>query len=615
MSSRLDVSKVPPQGGYIAKQCPVVIQNRVLVPELEMEPKPEVRLRMDAGVEFEAETLKSIRFEEPANWIVIPQQPAQVARQLTLEALESGVAVIESGFLPVDIEGRRTGRPDLLVRADGGYVPVDVKHHRTLDEEDDSSVLASESGDPFYESARRLDGYRLRKHEGDALQLAHYHRMLQASGHGATEPFGGILGKEGVIVWYDLAARIWTTPAKSDGKKRKKRSSLERYDFEFGFRLDIAAAALMHRDDASVNLIVEPRSCGECGDCGFFGYCQPTLAAGSGDTSLLPGLTYQQWRHLRDLGIRQRSQVAELHYPTASLIKDGVDIDAFRSLAEATGPHASLESLRPRARRQLKTLSRANLHTTGDLLGATDPDTTRVGGFIASRILDARAALGPEPVYRRPGATGREVPRADIEIDLDMENVNEGVYLWGALHRDRTAGAAPEYIPFVTWEPLDDEEELRVFISMWEWLAARRAEADDRALTVKIYVWHEPAETSHLRRITKSADTQLHGEVNALVESDSWVDLKSVFHASWITGGSASLKVIAPLSGFEWQVDDADGGYSMVKYAEATEPDASESRAPRDWLLDYNRGDVEATSAIREWLSTAGATWPTVDTV
>ncbi len=196
-----------------------------------------------------------------------------------------------------------------------------------------------------------------------------------------------------------------------------------------------------------------------------------------------------------------------------------------------------------------------------------------------------------------------------------MENVNEGVYLWGALHRDRTAGAAPEYIPFVTWEPLDDEEELRVFISMWEWLAARRAEADDRALTVKIYVWHEPAETSHLRRITKSADTQLHGEVNALVESDSWVDLKSVFHASWITGGSASLKVIAPLSGFEWQVDDADGGYSMVKYAEATEPDASESRAPRDWLLDYNRGDVEATSAIREWLSTAGATWPTVDTV
>ncbi len=611
MSSRLDVSGVPPQGGYIAKRCPVVIQNRILVPDLETEPTIEARFRMDAGMAFEAETLETIRGDEPGDWVVIPDYSKDEALQATEASLADRVEVIENGFLPLDEKGRRTGRPDLLVRSDVGYIPVDIKHHRTLDKEDESTVLISDVSDPFYEAAYSLAGWQLRKHQDDALQLAHYHRMLEAAGHDSKNAVGGILGKEGVIVWYDLNLPMWTTPAKSDGKLRKKRSSLERYDFEFGFRLDIAATALQQQDDAQVELIVEPMANSECGECGFHDYCWATLEAGSGDVSLLPRVSYQQWRQLRDLGIRDRSQVADLHYPTAALLKAGVEVDTFLELASEVDLDTSLESLRPRATTQLKHLNKAKIITAGDLLTSTDADTIAVGGFIAPRILDARAALGPEPVYRRPGATGTDVPRADIEIDLDMENVNEGVYLWGALHHDRTTDESPQYFPFVTWEPLDDQEELRVFLAMWEWLTDQRQQSEKRGHSIKVYVWHEPAENSHLRRISKEADSRLHGKVNDTIASDIWVDLKSVFQRSWIAGGSIGLKTIAPLAGFEWEVDDPGGGLSMVKYQTATEP-SEDSASARDWLLDYNRGDVLATAAIRYWLGSIGAKWPAV---
>jgi len=568
---------------------------------------------MDAGIQFEATTLEALRGEGPDDWVVITQQPRDSAIESTVEAMESRAAVIENPFLPIDEKGRRTGRPDLLVRADGGYVPVDVKHHRTIDDEE-GSVLVSDPADPFYDAAYPMEGWGLRKHQGDALQLAHYHRMLEAGGHDSGRAVGGILGKDGLIVWYDLDAPMWTTPAKSDGKKRKIRTTLERYDFEFDFRLDIAATAYSHLGDNDVDLLVEPRACGECGECGFHDFCWSTLELGSGDSSLLPGLTYQQWRHLRDLGITERSQIADLHYPTASLLKSGVEIDVFLDLGEAVESSVLLESLRPQAKKQLQVLNEAGVHAVADLVRFTDADTTAVGGFIAKRILDARAPLGPEPVYRRPGVDELTVPRADIEIDIDMENVNEGVYIWGALINDRTKpDTKPEYIPFVSWEPINDEEELEVFLAMWNWLTTQRDQAKDNGLTMKAYVWHEPAENYHLRRISEAANSRLEEQVENLINSDVWVDLKRVFEKSWITGGSVGLKSIAPLAGFEWDVDDPGGGLSMVKYDEAVAVDPQSADAAREWILDYNRGDVEATSVIREWLTADGSAWPEVD--
>src|SRR4051794_2465814 len=53
---RRDVVSVAPQGGYVAKRCPLRVQFDVLPPAgVERLPVPAAtRARMDAGIEFEA---------------------------------------------------------------------------------------------------------------------------------------------------------------------------------------------------------------------------------------------------------------------------------------------------------------------------------------------------------------------------------------------------------------------------------------------------------------------------------------------------------------------------------------------------------------------------------
>lgn len=260
---------------------------------------PVVERRMAQGVDFEA----SIPASGRATWpdaVVIPADAAAAQREaLTVSAMEAEAPLIAGGRLPADLVGRRVGEPDLLVQAaPGGYRAVDIKMHRTLGPSSgpsSSAALCSPLTSPGLETAS-VDPERTgRRHRGDLLQLAHYQRMLEAAGFAAATPagggsgsgrWGGIVGTEGVIVWWNLDEPLWTTPLSTG--KQKRRPTMEIYDFEFDFRLDIIAVAYQHLTDPSVEPLVLPVRIGECGECPWWSHCGPLLNEGTGCVSLIP---------------------------------------------------------------------------------------------------------------------------------------------------------------------------------------------------------------------------------------------------------------------------------------------------------------------------------------
>lgn len=140
MATRYDISAVPPQGGYLAKRCPVKAQWDVLQPAEPLPPSPPLQRRLDRGVAFEREIVTRLIERHPSAVVITAQDPertdaVKAAREAeTLQAMTDGVPLIIAGRLPTDLAGRRVGEPDLLVAVDVGsrYRPVDIKHHRSL---------------------------------------------------------------------------------------------------------------------------------------------------------------------------------------------------------------------------------------------------------------------------------------------------------------------------------------------------------------------------------------------------------------------------------------------------------------------------------------------------
>jgi predicted RecB family nuclease len=606
---RRDVSGVRPQGGHAAARCPLRVQFDVYPPDgVVALPLPVgAQLRADEGHAFEVDVVDEVRARHPDSVAVDADVGSQEQQGLTSDAMHAGASVIVGGRLPTDVEGRRAGGPDLLVRAerrpDGrwAYHPIDVKRHLTVHDRPatadvapvlvtglDRLALRSAASDPDRTARNRTD---------DLLQLAHHHRMLEAAGRSAEQAVGGIIGVEREVVWHHLdrpvVRRLW------DGSVSAKEAALRRYDLEFSFRLDVIASA------AAREPIVEPVLVKECASCPWRGHCLPVLRR-SDSTSLLPGISYKPWHALRRQGITTRAELARVDHRSAR-VRDGVGAE-LRSLVVAAGlvdPATPVADLVAEGSVASTVLVQHGVATAADLV-ALDPLAVALAGQPPGRLAEAvhgaRVITDGTVAELRHGLGELVVPAADVEIDIDMENAVDGtVYLWGALVDDH-------YHPFVSWAVPTRTAEAEVFVAFWDWLRDRRAAAAAAGKTLALYCWYQGAEAGALRRGSAAAAELLGradapAEVEELLAGPQWVDLYEVVTRQVVTGTSAGLKVVATVAGFAWRDHDPSGEASMAWHAAAVGTEAGGAgQTARARLLAYNEDDVRATAAVRSWL-------------
>ncbi len=579
----------PLLGAYAALRCARRISNdfdsTIATQSGSVEFSPEVQGRIDAGVEFDAAVRERLRELGGNNTVDITERglfgPNAIAA--TVQAMQEGALTILGGQLPDDVEGGRVGKPDVLVRftqaqaATHTYVPVDIKRHKTLSDSRESSppALISTLTAPALQDAIAIAAVTTRKQERDAMQLAHYWRMLQSAGWApAIDAIGGIIGTDEldgdlVIVWRDLEDPIFRTFSRSSADGFALRSAMQRYDHEFLFRSQVAASA-RQRVGAPTDPepVVVPVFVKECAECPWHDYCRELL--GDADASVQVGrLSTREWLTLRKLGYAQVEQLAAL------------DLETIESAATAT----------PASQR------------TQELLAAYLPEVT---GIQSPRRRLRDAVMTAQMVQdgtdlRRITRGPIAIPRADVEIDFDIENDRDAhVYLWGMLITDHT-DATTHFEHVTSWDELDAASEAAVASEFWSRLTAIIAAARDEGKSVRIYHYSTP-EPSNLRRIALEAahpDLPSLEEVDKLIE-ETFTDMYPIMRANFFGRDGLGLKVVATRgAGFAWR-DEDPGGLQSITWLEQVRAGDHDSKQR---ILEYNEDDVRATLALRQWLA------------
>ncbi|MGH8968270.1 MAG: TM0106 family RecB-like putative nuclease, partial [Actinomycetes bacterium] len=194
--------------------------------------------------------------------------------------------------------------------------------------------------------------------------------------------------------------------------------------------------------------------------------------------------------------------------------------------------------------------------STVDALAALDPEgeppVPMVGMPLRDAVLLARAWQRDLTLVRRNQRIA--VPRADIEVDVDMESFDEaGAYLWGCLLSGADIGVPGGYQAFATWEPVPTRDEARSFAMFWRWLADVRSRATQRGLSFRAYCYNEQAENrwmlSSAERFAGIAGIPTVAEVQEFISSSAWVDLYAVISTEFLCAHGKGLKTIAPVAG------------------------------------------------------------------
>lgn len=511
-------------------------------------PDPSLEQRRADAAEHREKIVSALVAALPGESVRIDDGPARSRADATAEAVAAGYRLISNAWLPRDDAAGRRGGAELLVRVrGGGYVPVLVVRHRISDPGSGASTTPLLV--PFPERAAADPARKVRSQPRDLLRLAHLTRMIEAVGWApvpdlAVSGLGGVVGMDADVV-------VWHDLHAEHWPGG--RSTLAEYDARFADRMAVAVASA-----TGAAALALPSRITECRRCPWWPTCEADLA--------------------RDQDV--------------SLVVRGETAVALRSAG--IGTVADLAALDP----------------------AVEPPVPVPGMPFPDTVALARAWLRGLSVVRRVPSV--PVPRADIEIDVDMESFGEaGAYMWGALLSHpggRRDGDAPDgYRAFVTWQPVPTDDEARSFAEFWTWITGVRVAAAASGRSFAAYCYNEQAENRWLlgsaERFAGMPGIPTIEQVEEFIAAESWVDLFAVVNDWFLCAHGKGLKRIAPAAGFAWRDLEAGGENSMRWYRDAVGMDGEvPDPVQRERLLQYNEDDVEATRALRVWMSSAAIT-------
>lgn len=623
-------------GGYDAKSCVEKIRKTYDAAYADVileEPTPGDAGRMEAGNVRETEVINLWVAAMDEKFIkLIPSCDRSAESKLrrgkmTLETMRDpgDVIVIINARLPQLWATHRTGEPDALLR-DGKnalgqwvWLPVDMKDHKSLEgARKNLTWKVSTLSKPEYSEASEKALYPGVPQKVDALQLAHYHRMLETLGHASEEPRGAIIGRESILVWHHLNDALYGL--KEDGKTIKY-GALDYYDKAFEERLSVAKAA------KKGVALTGPEWKAECKGCPFRGVCHDELKMDLDHITLLPGITPSRAVAHYKNGITTVAELSRLHHPTAVLIDAGINVLDLISVGKmhADNMQVSAILIKP-TEQEYAALKKAGVSTVKDLakldIKTAGYSDLKVWNLAAS--IDQARVTKVGKVHRPRGVDFIDIPRMRIEEDIDIEDAphpnGEGsiVYMIGvrdAGYSERTGEnirTRTEYHCFSDYSGTD-EGERKVFSDFWAHITHMRQHAKIRKYGYRAfhYTQHEDSMFRNLALKHAGHDgIPTIEEVNAFLSSKVWVDLHPIAATQmiWPTE-SVTLKDTAKWVQFTWRDSDPSGDNSIAWYYDAVNhPDPKVRLENQKRLAEYNADDCHAQLEIRNWLSRQGET-------
>jgi predicted RecB family nuclease len=212
------------------------------------------------------------------------------------------------------------------------------------------------------------------------------------------------------------------------------------------------------------------------------------------------------------------------------------------------------------------------------------------------------------------------IPRADVEIDFDMESIGKSeangrvdcVYLWGTLTtirnekvRQLLGNSSEGFRGFSIFE--DNKTESDALVSFWSWAQDWIAKSKRHDFSLKFYCYSETAEHTAMKNVSKRSNGKVGvpslDEIEVFKHSEYWLDIRDYVKKFIWSTENQQLKTVGKIAGAKWK-EGANGALSIVWFDTWNRStDSAERDLLKNQLLEYNTNDVEATLIIRNWIN------------